>query len=207
LKYAIMVVLVVTVLFCSCENSNTVSSGMSDQSVDSSLSVFSEETSYPEVSSEWTEVSSETESRSYEIHIPSGLEYVPGIYALSPRDEGGFTGFLPVDRKYRERYYNTPGPYCEMTPEGTFDEFAKYYDANFGKPSYNLPDMFMAGYVKYFNIPKSEFLKASEEYRKEIIKSMEISYFDPNQEYYEVLNADVIYTFDNDLINEYYRYR
>lgn len=56
--------------------------------------------------------------------------------------------------------------------------------------------------IKRYDIPRKEFDKAVERFVAANV-AMEWPMF---YEEYEVPNADVIYTFDNEIINRYYRY-
>ena len=62
--------------------------------------------------------------------------------------------------------------------------------------------MQLASYLKRYQIPREEFDKAAEKF----IANGKAAGWDTTQEEYEVPNGDIIYTFDNEIINQYYRY-
>ena len=84
-----------------------------------------------------------------------------------------------------------------MAPEGILDEL---FEKN--KDIYNEPqEMALVTLVKHCNISKQDFNKAVDEY----IKMCASAGFDMAEEQFEIPNADIIYTFDNEIINAYYR--
>lgn len=62
-------------------------------------------------------------------------------------------------------------------------------------------EMLLVAFIKHFRIPKEKFLEAAEKERKFYIEGER----DLTSEDNEIPNADVLYTFDNEIINEYYR--
>ena len=59
----------------------------------------------------------------------------------------------------------------------------------------------MANFIKYNNINQEAFLTAVQKmYERYLANGWDIS-----DEAYELPNTDIIYTFDNDIINAYYR--
>jgi hypothetical protein len=62
-------------------------------------------------------------------------------------------------------------------------------------------EMTTVAFIKHFKIPKEKFMELVEEDEK-ISTSMGLNL---STEDYELPNADIIYTFDNDIINYYYR--
>ena len=76
------------------------------------------------------------------------------------------------------------------------------------EPEYELPVhdmendvMQMANYLKYNNIKKENFIAAVQQMYEMYLDSG----CDITEEEYELPNADIIYTFDNEVINAYYR--
>ncbi|MCI9448901.1 MAG: hypothetical protein HFE30_01440 [Clostridiales bacterium] len=63
------------------------------------------------------------------------------------------------------------------------------------------PEMYIVSFIKYFHISKEEFERVCAE-RRAFMEQMPS--YDVNGEDYELPNPDIIYTFDNDIINEYY---
>lgn len=131
---------------------------------------------------------------------PSGTgvlpEYVPGSLELDPRWSSEF----PFDRKYRYLFYSLPGTFTDLlTPEQyeDFENFLEDYtnEHEFGKTQEEMALVIM---IKRYDIPKEEFDKAVAKYAS--IKGT------VRHESDEVPNSDILYTFDNEIINHYYRY-
>ena len=114
--------------------------------------------------------------------------------------------------KYRYSYYRIPYQFIVLVGKEAFDEWEdSFYDDDF----YEMEEMFMVSFIKHFNISREDFDKANAENLK-----VKLSYCDPiyppykypenldeyiyDNEAYEVYDADLIYTFDNEKINAYY---
>ena len=124
---------------------------------------------------------------------PTGLEYIPGSVKLDDQIGGDFS-FTPTKRGI---YYNIVGPLSELAPEGTLDELFEKDKDVYTEPQ----EMVLVTLVKYCNISRQDFDKTVEKYIEWCIAVGG----DISEEQFEAPNADVIYTFDNDIINEYYR--
>ncbi|MBQ7122486.1 MAG: hypothetical protein IJO03_09525 [Clostridia bacterium] len=109
-------------------------------------------------------------------------------------------------RKYRVNYYDVPYQFVLLVGEDNYwDWDEKYLTDN--------PDdtnvMVMKRFVQFFDISKEDFDKANLEWAKVILSDLGSQpIMNPkdfaNQETDEVYNADIIYTFDDEVINEYY---
>jgi len=118
--------------------------------------------------------------------------YVPGSIKLD--EISGDFSFTPTKRRI---YYQIPGPVIELVPEGTIDEL---FEKN--KDIYTeSQEMALVALIKHCNISREDFERAIEK----VIEGYISSGFDMTVEDFEIPNADIIYTFDNDIINEYYR--
>ena len=119
-------------------------------------------------------------------------------------NEQGGAELLP--RKYRNNYYSIPSFFVSIVGKKSFEEWEDIYLAE------NYPDdsneMVMVAYIKAFDIPKEEFDKANLEYARFIDEVYSHICLDPqdyaDQEFQEIYNTDILYTFDNEIINEYY---
>ncbi len=65
-------------------------------------------------------------------------------------------------------------------------------------------EMYTVSFIKHFHIPKDIF--------EQVCEALPLWYdrlydgnYDKTEEQYEIPNADIIYTFDNEIINNYYR--
>ena len=120
-------------------------------------------------------------------------------------DECGTMGLL----KYRLIYYNIPRPFADIVGSKKCDEWEeRYLEKNDGEQG-NEDGMAMKAYVQYFNISREDFDKANLKWAKIVRDDFRGKpMMDPkdfaNQETDEVFNGDIIYTFDDEIINEYY---
>jgi len=132
--------------------------------------------------------------------------YQPGSVNLKPKGYWEEEFDLPYEVEYRICYYSLPGWVEDLgnaidPGAGDFatNEIAEKRDPN--GPS----EMTIVTYLKRVPIPKDVF---EAELKKYIEIEKEIALLigdDPADEFHELPNADIIYTFDNDIINEYYR--
>ena len=133
--------------------------------------------------------------------------YESGSIALVPQDED----FHDFERPYRLQYYG-----CRLYELSEFlldekqlndycDWSNKYYkETNCYE---NLEEMIVVSYVKRYNIAREDFEKAVEALLKKDKQDGDLYATDGRfNERNEPLNAEIIYTFNNDIIDEYYRY-
>lgn len=120
--------------------------------------------------------------------------YIPGSIRLT---EGGIAEdffFTPTKRRV---YYGIPGAVTELIPSGTISKL--FYE---NQDLYTEPvEMTLVTLIKHCKIPKKIFEEAVAIEKEK----SESAGFDLTHEENELPNADIIYTFDNDIINEYYR--
>ena len=123
---------------------------------------------------------------------------------ITPETDAGGADLLP--RKYRNNYYQIPAFFADIIDRNIFNAWEKEYYLN------NFPDntnvMVMVDYIKEFNISKEDFERANLEYAKFIDELYSHICLNPqdyaDQEMQEIYNTDIIYTFDNKIINDYY---
>jgi hypothetical protein len=128
--------------------------------------------------------------------LPTYLAGSIQLDELKPRQ--GIFAETPYTPTKRFVYYNIDGFFLELVP----DRGAAYInkleaDKNHIEPT----EMVLVGFVQYYRISTSEFKKAMLQRQK---YNQEFG-LDSNSERYELPNPDIIYTFDNEIINEYYR--
>lgn len=109
-------------------------------------------------------------------------------------------------RKYRVNYYDVPYQFVLIVGEEAYWEWDEQYN-NENPDETNV--MVMKNFIEYFDISRESFDKANLEWAKVILNKMGSQpNMNPkdfaNQETDEVYNADIIYTFNNEIINEYY---
>lgn len=125
------------------------------------------------------------------IGVPEGFEF-------APQDAGEIT---PRDRKYRVCYYQALGPFASLGADRP-DEKNAILNEIWEKVKQDIyrDEMYLVSIIKGLNISREEFDQAVAKY---------LLQHDPENlmtEYYEIPNGDIIYTFDNEIINAYYRY-
>ena len=124
------------------------------------------------------------------------------------KSESLFDGY-----KYRAIYYSVSAPFAELVDD---DEFWDWYNNSpYRQYPLDVDEMAMVAFVKKFNISREDFDKANEKDKEILLKysdevvvnpAEEDPYYDRALESKEIYNADIIYTFDNELINAYYLY-
>lgn len=118
-------------------------------------------------------------------------------------DIGG--GFITT-RKYRVRYYSVPYQFILLVGEDAYNEWRAL---NNTKTTDELNEMKIKRFIQYFNISREDFDKANLEFAKVLKGEFDIKLMmNPkdyaDQEIEEIFNADIIYTFDDEIINNYY---
>ena len=108
--------------------------------------------------------------------------------------------------KYRSIYCDIPRPFSNLVD---LYEFEEWYDIIMKNNPNETEIMPMKLFIEEFNISREDFDRANLEWTKIIIDGFDgIPMMDPqdfaNQETDEVYNADIIYTFDDEIINNYY---
>ena len=109
--------------------------------------------------------------------------------------------FLP---SYRDIYYRAPSFLIDSVDKSEYNNWYNTVIQPHIDNNIEPEEMYAVSFVKYFKIPKEKFEEACEEKRKWFEEHPEL-YDSLSDEGLEIPNADIIYTFDNDIINEYYR--
>lgn len=116
-------------------------------------------------------------------------------------DVGG--GVIRV-QKYRSAFYSVPAPFVDLIDRSVYFEWEETIDI-----TETAETMVMSQFVQHFGITREQFDKANLKWAK-IVKDklFGLPCINPmdyaNQEHDEIYNADIIYTFDDELIREYY---
>ncbi len=115
--------------------------------------------------------------------------------------------------KYRCVYYSISYPFVQLVGEDRYyDWWYSEYDVI---PQNERNEMAMVAFVKAFNISREQFDKANAKHIQTDLESGRDIIENPSEyepgydrakEVFEVYNADIIYTFDNEIINSYYLY-
>ena len=123
--------------------------------------------------------------------------YAPGTVELAEVDlVTGVFAMFPFTPTKRYLYYGLPTWLLELAPDNG-DAFVDELEAN--KDSSEPKEMRIVTFVKHYNIQRADFKKAA---NKECQLNKKLKLYG---EAYEVPNANIIYTFDNMLIDYYYR--
>lgn len=116
-------------------------------------------------------------------------------------DAGG--GISQV-HKYRARFYDVPAPFVNLVGKEIFFAWRETIDA-----TATAETMVMSQFIQHFSITREQFDKANLKLTK-IIKNDLDGYPCLNPKDYanqitdEIFNGDIIFTFDDELIREYY---
>lgn len=128
------------------------------------------------------------------------------IADIEPSTYEGSGGGEIVQQKYRSIYYCIPAPFWDIVDEEKRDNI---YGDYWKTPDNETNIMRMRVFVEEFHVPREAFDAANAEWARIIKENLYgTPVIDPkdytNQEFDEVYNADIIYSFDNEIINEYY---
>ena len=152
-------------------------------------------TTFPSVSA-YVEYSTEKTKAKTTVPVTTGQENISN-------DVGGSD---ILQDKYRVCYYGINKYFAQMAdPLEVRAWEEKIYEVSPNETN----EMVIKRFVIDFNISREDFDKANYEAAKMISEELqEVPTINPkdylNQEIYEVYNADIIYTFDDEIINEYY---
>lgn len=111
-----------------------------------------------------------------------------------------------TQRKYRQCYYRI---FYQLTLLVDKDELDAWEKETLSHNPDETNEMVVKLFVQHFNISKEDFEKANLELAKVLYDpNSPLLSMNPqdyiNQEMFELYNADIIYTFDDKIINEYY---
>ena len=127
------------------------------------------------------------------------LVHLPGSIRLDDRETDDYS----FTRKYRAAYYIIWGAFTVgMVSEEEWEVFRDWFldivrETNYGKDQ---NEMLLVSLIKHFDVTRDQFDSAVEIYVEQCIEDG----CDMKYEEYEVPNGDIIYTFDNEIISEYY---
>ncbi len=132
---------------------------------------------------------------------PSSLpEYHPGSILLEDQADDDYD----FERKYRITYYRIWGEFLSLLTEEQLQDYYVWCDEAWEqiRNGETRNTMLLADVVKRYHISRTDFDQAVNEF----IINWDLDQYDIIPEEYEPPNADIIYTFDNEIINHYYRY-
>src|SRR5690554_3470176 len=123
--------------------------------------------------------------------------YQPESIILEDRNNDEYN----FERKYSKAYYKMEAEFWGLLDEEELEDFYECAEDSSEETNYgeHRDEMLLVSFVKRYNITREEFDSVVE-------KLIEEGGDSEVHEEYEVPNADIIYTFDNEIINEYYRY-
>ena len=126
-------------------------------------------------------------------------EYCPGSILLQDQDDDDYD----FQRKYRISYYRVWGEYMALLNAEEQVDASIWLEQESKRTKFGelQEEMLLVSLIKRYNITREEFDIATSKFEK---------YWGDkgytNWEEYEVPNGDIIYTFDNEVINHFYRY-
>lgn len=139
--------------------------------------------------------------------IPDEIPEFDNSVDVTYSDDVSGSGFAWFDSvpKYRGTYYHIEFELQELVDE---DELRKWesettvFDHVYGiEPD----EMYLVTFIKHFHITREQFDAAMEKRREDLRETFERQpTLNPRNEGYEIPNGDIIYTFDNEIINNYY---
>lgn len=134
-------------------------------------------------------------------YVPTTSTFATQQTVNSESDVGG--GIMKV-HKYRAMFYSVPAPFVNLIGKEVFFEWRETIDA-----TSTAETMVMAQFIQHFGITREQFDKANLEWAKGVRDNLDgIPCINPkdyaNQITDEIFNGDIIFTFDDDLIREYY---
>lgn len=165
-----------------------------------------------------------TETHSETTDLAETAEPTSDAFVPLPNDAGGDIGdYVDIyDLKYRSIYYTGGSSglnvfFAELVSDEEYNEWLEQYydkysngDGMFKEgEEINEPErMKVVDFIMYFDIPKEEFEEANNTWCHRMIKWGDVPVMNPKdykeQEEFEVYNVDILYTFDDEIINAYY---
>ncbi|MGN0543528.1 MAG: hypothetical protein ACI4JG_08780 [Acutalibacteraceae bacterium] len=134
--------------------------------------------------------------------VAQNEEISANVSEKNKNDVGG--GYIE-SKKYRQRYYTIPYDFALLVDQDELSEWeAEIYKTD--------PDetnkMTMVLFIQHFNISREDFDRTNLALAKSFAEWGDKPTMKPqdyeNQQPFEIYNSDIIYTFDDEIINEYY---
>ena len=124
-------------------------------------------------------------------------EYVPGSIVLEDQTQDDYS-FV---RKYRIAYYRIWGEYMDLLDDEQREDMNTWLEQTSAATNYGefQEEMLLVSFVKRYNISREAFDTATALFAEHYEG-------DTNLEECEIPNGEIIYSFDNEIINNYYRY-
>ena len=147
-----------------------------------------ETTDYMGIDEDWTEA----------------FDYMPNYDSSSNNENCNYamdsnspysSGYFHIGR-FRPIFYNLPYAFVNLVGR---DAYFAWMDTRSLEEMQN--ENMAVGFIKYFNISKEDFTRANEE-RRQFLESIEAS--PERSSHFELYPVDLIFTFDNERINEYF---
>ena len=132
--------------------------------------------------------------------------YDPGSIKLIPEEAIREDENWPFFPKYRLVYYTIDGVYRDLYDDDRAEEWGKVMKKKhiINGVYAEADEMDYVTLVKYFQIERVDFEKAIEKQMQNLIELLGMNETNRNGEGFELPNADIIYTFNNEKINDYY---
>lgn len=152
------------------------------------------------------ESTTSTKTQAEQVEKTETVESSTTIKNSEESTKSGVGGGKVTQSKYRQRYYNISYQFSLLVDA---TELRAWEEEIYLKSPDDTNEMVMKLFVQDFNISREDFDKANAELAKWVSETLgEVAVMNPkdyvNQEMFEVYNGDIIYTFDDEIINEYY---
>ena len=144
----------------------------------------------------------ETTPVQWPTYVPEDISLFPDEYFLQDVNRG-------YVRKYRECYYNYSNWFMELYRDSELpwiDLPSRHYGPN--AEYIETDEMDIVVLIQHYDIPKEVFIKALEKEKQRWLHYWRVERGEDipfDSEGSEWPNPDIIYTFDNEIINAYYR--
>jgi len=129
-------------------------------------------------------------------HLP---QHIPGSVMLNR--ESTFSSLVNVHSpmQFRAAFYYVDGKFTDLVPGAELENWLRMVGDTY------LETMMLLNFVQHFNITREEFDRVIYELRIAHEDMAMRGIIDPRDEFYEHPNADIIFTFDNDIIRYFFR--
>jgi len=132
-------------------------------------------------------------------HLP---RHVPGSVTFRPEHFFSSIVDFPDLMQFRIAFYTMPSEFLEIAER---DEFQKWVEDFSQREGRIVHEMLLARFIQDFNVSREQFDAITEPIREAHERMAAQGIIDPNCERFELPNADIIFTFDNDIIRYFYR--
>lgn len=140
------------------------------------------------------EITTTTENQTTSISSTTIMEQITVAPELIQQIEGGYGHSIEKRYCYIANFWEAH----DVFPPAAFDMLVDEYGRSLRD---HPPEMYFATLIKRYDVPKGKFEEAIQKAAKRYV----VEGHNLTQEAWELPNPDILYTFDNEIINAYYR--